>query len=145
MKRISRKRIRYANRHRKASSLEVLVAGRLQELGIPFKREYALGQCHVDFAVPAPQLPKGQLLVEINGCYFHGCMRCFPTQHKKRAARARERDRRRYTFFHSRGYALLVLWGCDVNDNLVREVRKITNIVRNRGQARLMLWKPEES
>jgi len=117
--------IRKANRRRPRSSLEITVGGWLKEEEIPFVREKAIGRCHVDVFLPP------RTIVELNGCYWHGCMICNkePTQNQKIA---QIKDGRRYAYFRNRGYDLIVIWECEVKKEPNR-VRAMLKTLANQG------------
>jgi G:T-mismatch repair DNA endonuclease (very short patch repair protein) len=99
-----------ANRKRKASSLEKIVYKILQEEEIPFTREKTVGVCHADIFL-APKT-----LIELNGCYYHGCTQCFPELSKAQKGFV-AKDARRYYFFKKLGFDLHVIWEHEVKDN----------------------------
>lgn len=104
---IPRSAVRKHNRKRPKSSIEKLIAAWLETDGIPFRTEVKVGKCHVDVVVGK----KGA--IELNGCYWHCCHRCFPKKTKKQQLK-RFQDIHRYQFLGRRGYSLLVLWECDI-------------------------------
>lgn len=58
----------------RVSSLEVLVRVRLERLGIAFEAQVVLPGAPAfafDFAIPARRI-----LIEVDGCYWHGCVQC---------------------------------------------------------------------
>ena len=90
------------------SGLEKLVCGWLDKAGVPYKVQASIGLCHVDLLLGE------NLVVEINGCYWHGhrCQKTIlPRQRWWQA-----KDRRRYKYFLSRGFKLMLLWECDVHE-----------------------------
>jgi G:T-mismatch repair DNA endonuclease (very short patch repair protein) len=106
-RRIPQSAIKKANRQRKRSNIELLVHNWLEEDKIPYKKERAIGRCHVDvFLEP-------NLCIELNGCYWHGCLICNkkPTDKQKIA---QIKDARRYAYFRNRGYDVVVFWECEI-------------------------------
>ena len=100
--------IRKHNRRRPRSGLEKTVGAWLKEDRIRFIREKSIGKCHVDvFLAP-------RTIVELNGCYWHGCLICNKklTQDQKLA---QIKDARRYAYFRNRGYDVIIIWECEVN------------------------------
>lgn len=118
-KHIPGKAIRKANRRRPASSLEKRVQEWLREDGIFFKSEFPLGHCHVDLFLPP------NTLVELNGCYYHACLGCYPKE-SRRSSHIREKDRKRHAFLRSQGFALEVIWECEVARH-PRKTRRLLN------------------
>ena len=109
--------MRRRNRRRKRSCYEKQVAQWLEEDQISYRQEAAIGQCHVDFLLP----PK--TIVEVNGCYWHGaCSTCYPKPTRAQRA-ARVRDSRRYTYFRSQGFKVVVIKGCEI-DRDPEEIRQ---------------------
>ena len=115
-KKIPKRAIRKANRRRPPSSLEKKVQDWLTEDGIYFKREFPVGQCHVDIFLPP------ETLVELNGCHWHGCTKCNEKLSHAQLT-AREKDARRYAFLESEGFKLVVIWECEV-EHFPRKVRR---------------------
>jgi DNA mismatch endonuclease (patch repair protein) len=100
---------RAAKRRRsQVSGLEMLVRGWLDKAGISYKTQYPVGLCHVDLLLGE------KLVVEINGCYWHGhrCQKVLlPRQRRWQA-----KDRKRYVHLMKAGYKLMLLWECDVHE-----------------------------
>lgn len=103
---LSQSAIRRVNRRRKPSSFEKKIHAILREEKIPFIPEKTIGRCHADLLIGKKHV------VELNGCYWHGCQACYskPTKVQKLA---QARDGRRYYFFNKLGFDLTVIWGCD--------------------------------
>ena len=97
--------VRKHNRKRFKSSIEKLVAAWLEADGIPFRCEVKAGRCHIDIVIGKHGA------VELNGCYWHCCFRCYPSLNKKQQLK-RHKDIHRSIFLGHRGYKVLVLWEC---------------------------------
>ena len=112
--------IRKANKKRKVSSLELLVYSWLTEDNIPFKKEKAIGRCHVDIFL------EPDIAIEINGCYFHACKKCFP-ESSKRQLLIQRKDKNRLKFLRSQGYKVLEVWEHEMTENpdVVRDLFRI--------------------
>jgi DNA mismatch endonuclease (patch repair protein) len=104
---IPRSAARKHNRKRPKSSIEKLVAAWLDADVFPYRTEVRVGKCHIDIVISK----RGA--VELNGCYWHCCHRCYPKKTKKQQMK-RFRDIRRYQFLSRKGYKILVLWECDI-------------------------------
>lgn len=115
----SKAAIRRTNRHRPASGLEKKVHDWLREDGIGFLTEFPVGECHADIFLPP------DILVEADGCFFHACSACHPKPNKRQLA-IREKDERRYAFFKSQGFKVVVLRECEIN----KRPRKCRDILR---------------
>lgn len=110
LKRIPWKIIRKHNRKRQPSSLEKKVYEWLEEDGIPFKREKAIGRhMHVDIFL-APKT-----CVELNGCHWHGCLICNKDLSKDQQ-KAQTKDAKRYFSMRRLGFDVVVFWECEVNE-----------------------------
>ena len=103
---IRKKRIR----SKKKSGLEIRVEAALDSRGIEYRTQYPIGRCHADL-----YFPQTNTVVELHGCYWHAHSVCQKTFRYKRR---RVRDARRYAFFRNKGYQLLIIWECEVNQNL---------------------------
>jgi G:T-mismatch repair DNA endonuclease (very short patch repair protein) len=119
---VSRLMLRKARKRRRtqASGLEKKVLGWLDNVGIAYRKQYAIGRCHVDILI------EPDLVVEVNGCYWHGHERCQPKT--PGMARKRSKDKRRYKYLMSCRYKLLLLWECDIEED--GEAATITKIRR---------------
>lgn len=105
---ISWKVIRKHNRRRPSSSLEKTVYEWLEEDGIAFKREKAIGRyMHVDvFFSP-------KTCIELNGCHWHGCTICNKTLSADQKI-AQNNDAKRYYKIRKLGFDIVVFWECEV-------------------------------
>jgi hypothetical protein len=74
-----------------------------------------LGAVHPAGAGATADLPGAlgeKLIVEVNGYYWHKCQKVLlPRQRRWQA-----KDRKRYTYFLSHGYKLMLLWECYVHE-----------------------------
>lgn len=113
-----RKSIRRVNRYRKATGFEKKVYGILDELDIPFVKEKTVGRCHADISIGK------HTLIECQGCYFHGCKKCFPKP-SDRQKEAISKDARRFWFFDSLGFKLIEIWECDLKKHPEAVKRKL--------------------
>ena len=119
---VSRLMVRKARKRRRTqvSGLEKRVLGWLGNAGIVYRRQYAIGRCHVDVLI------EPDLVIEINGCYWHGHERCQPQSAS--AARKRGKDKRRYKYLMLCHYKLMLLWECDIEadggDETVAKIRQ---------------------
>jgi G:T-mismatch repair DNA endonuclease (very short patch repair protein) len=75
----------------------------LKEEGIPFQKEKTVGRCHADVFI------EPNILIELNGDYWHGCPKHFPKPNKMQKT-AMAKDARRYYFFNKLGFKLEVIW-----------------------------------
>jgi len=120
---IPRSVVRKHNKKRFKTSIEKLVAAWLDADGIPYRCEVRVGKCHIDIVIGR----KGA--VELNGCYWHCCHKCYPKKTRKQQMK-RFQDIHRYQYLGRKGFKLLVLWECDIlnHPDETREVlRKYAN------------------
>lgn len=89
------------------SSREDAFAAVLDEEGIAYERHKVVGHLHPDF-----YLPVQNLVIEVQGCYWNGCLPCgFDTEtHRKK----RKQDRRRHTYIRNRGHSVREVWEHDI-------------------------------
>ncbi len=88
------------------SGLERQIKGLLDALGVEYIQQYQIDAVCVDF-----YLPVRHLVIEVQGCYWHGCEQCHHSHPEKQKA-----DRRREYFIRRLGYNLYILWEHDMND-----------------------------
>lgn len=133
-KSVSQKFVRAVRKSRKGhkSDLELIVEGWLKEQNYEFKAQHAIGRCHVDLFIPPQALGHKGTVVEINGCYWHGCGKCYKTRTKTQARR-RLKDAKRYKFLLEQGYEIVLLWGCEISKNWPMCARKLREVC-NRGR-----------
>lgn len=87
------------------TSIERIVAARLDAEGVVYVKQKRLGMFYVDFFIPA-----GKRVIEVNGCYWHACARCGFGAHQDQAAR----DARKLGWLRKQGYAVEVVWQHDL-------------------------------
>lgn len=84
------------------SGLELAVRDVLDHLGIDWEADHKITGFFPDLLLPA-----SNLLIEINGCYWHACSVCFPQHHD--AGRMHKRDRIKQGAYRKAGYACHVI------------------------------------
>ena len=96
------------------SWLEEVYAQKLDEQGIIYERQKYIGWYKVDFYIPVTNT-----IVELNGCWWHGCLECaqqrkdyeeFREWHEQK----REKDKKRYEYLRHKGYMVEVIWEHDL-------------------------------
>jgi G:T-mismatch repair DNA endonuclease (very short patch repair protein) len=119
--RVSAKVMRKVNRKRPASGLELKVHSILKEEKIPFVKEKTIGSCHADVFIGTHDV------IELNGCYWHGCKLC-TKKFSKMQLNALDKDSHRYAFFTRLGFKVHVIWECEVDktpDKVRARLKKI--------------------
>jgi len=90
--------------HNKSSSHEASTAAWLSAWGVEFEAQANIGHWHVDVFIPSRNL-----VIEVNGCYWHGCEPCgFGASEPARRRRAN--DGRRAQWLARHGYRHLEVW-----------------------------------
>jgi G:T-mismatch repair DNA endonuclease (very short patch repair protein) len=80
---------------------------------VPFLREKVIGRMHVDiFLDPST-------VIELQGCFWHGCLVCNRITTKAQQA-AIVKDARREYILRKRGYDVVVIWEHDVKHHPAR-------------------------
>jgi len=82
---------------------EIEFANKLDELGIPYEFQAIKGPFVIDFLV------LNRIYVEINGCYWHGCPKCFSTLNETQKRKIRS-DKRKRGYFKNKGLPLIEIW-----------------------------------
>lgn len=109
-----------SNSKTKDTSLELKFEEMLKSKNISYKKQYRVGRYKADF-----YLLDHNLLVEVNGCYWHQCELCGHNSghHGKTAKEHRESDLKRAEYFKSKGYQTKFIWEHQLNDrnNILRQ------------------------
>nr|CAD2204406.1 unnamed protein product [Meloidogyne enterolobii] len=73
-----------------------------------------------------------KLAIEVNGCCWHGCIKCYPDDDLKlptglTAGKQREKDQKRLKFIRNLGVKVAVYWECQIIDMVAKdyEMRKM--------------------
>lgn len=107
-----------ASRRANPSSIEVAVCTALDEMGIDYEAQKAIGPYIVDIF-----FPKINLIVECDGDYWH----TLPG--------AQEKDRRRDTYFRSKGYTVVHLWEHEIREEPKSAILQALRYTRSAEQA----------
>ena len=129
-KKFSPSKLRKSLRHKEKSQLEETVEGWLREDGIKFKAQFAIGTdpvCHADLLIGK------RTVVELHGCYYHGCRICTRRIEPWQAER-QKKDGSRYDFFIKQGYDVVVIWEHEVEKEPNRVRAVLRAIAENRGK-----------
>lgn len=90
------------------TSIEVFVAQWLDEYGVKYEQQKRVGYYFVDF-----YLTDIQLLLEVNGCWWHACEECGYNINEY-SAHKQAKDKKRIAYLESKGYTVAVLWEHDL-------------------------------
>ncbi len=92
------------NRHSsKDTAPELECERRLQEQGLRYEKQFRVGRMTVDF-----YLPQHNLVVEVDGCWWHGCKDCCPTSLKE------DKFEQRHQKLAELGYDSIRIWEHDL-------------------------------
>lgn len=92
----------------KQSGAERKVAAWLDAQHIPYQRQYKLGRRTVDFWISGT-------VVEVNGCYWHGCSSCWTADLNDMQRRRIASDKILHTYCQNRDIPIITLWEHDIN------------------------------
>jgi G:T-mismatch repair DNA endonuclease (very short patch repair protein) len=119
---------RKARAKRPPSGLELKVYAMLEAEGISFIKEKKLSQCTVDIFI------EPRTIVELQGCYWHGCLSCTkmltPEQKKWQVL-----DGRRHYVLRSLGYDVILIWEHEVDKEPDRVQRMLKCFPHWKGDA----------
>lgn len=93
------------------SQIELVVEGALRVMGVEYEAQATILECPYvqwDFVIHDQRL-----LIEIDGCYWHGCQECGFEKNPSRT-----RDRRKNTYAKKYGWQLVRIWGHDVESGV---------------------------
>lgn len=94
------------------TSIEIIVAQTLETLNVDFEPQKQIGPYFVDFFIE----DKG-LVVEVMGCFWHGCLQCGHDTEKDQAKRAK--DKKRNAYLVKCGYKVHYIWEHDIKQGLI--------------------------
>lgn len=89
------------------TSIERFAAQQLDAFQIVYEQQKRIGVYAVDFFIPADNL-----IIEVNGCFWHGCEEC--GFDKKIHRERRTRDVKRLAYLESKGYTVGIVWEHDL-------------------------------
>lgn len=96
------------------SSLEEQIKVLLDALGVVYEQQYRIWKYFVDFYVASENL-----IIEVNGCYWHSCPQCGFTYEPKQ-----ESDAKRTKYLLSKGYKIVTIWEHDMKNMVVDALLK---------------------
>ena len=85
---------------------------------------------------PDISYPGKKIAIFVNGCYWHRCPYCDPSDPKtnvefwlEKFLKNKERDKRKQAILESQGWKVLVIWECQIRSDLIHYVSIIDKIV----------------
>lgn len=97
--------------HLSMSKPEFTVHTAFMRRGITTEAQRSVGKYFADVYIP-----RYNLLVLVNGCYWHKCLECGFCK-TKADERIRRKDERRVAYFKSKGYLVYVAWEHDIRES----------------------------
>ncbi len=95
------------------SKLEDTFEEILKELGDPYIKHYRFGKREFDFC-----LTESKILIEVHGCFWHGCKVCGMEAKYGAQKRSVKNDKHKYKLVEaSQDYKLLTFWEHEVNND----------------------------
>lgn len=95
--------------HTGTSSIEDTVANWLESQGLTFQQQVRLRRYIIDFRV-------GNIYIEVNGCYWHGCLNHCSKPSSKRIQKRIKRDVQLLEYCEKNAIKLLVIWEHDIKN-----------------------------
>jgi len=101
----------------KDTGIEIKIEEELLKRKIEFNKQVPLCKVAlVDF-----YLPKNQIVIQCDGCYFHSCEKHYPTEHKDAPARDRGQD----AVLESNGFKVYRFWEHEINESAEECINRI--------------------
>ena len=85
------------------TSIELFVSAYLDKLGIEHKTQERIGYYIVDIYIPSQKL-----IINVDGCFWHGCEKC--GFNSARHIAKRRSDQKRYHYLVGKGYIVKSIW-----------------------------------
>lgn len=114
---------------RKDTKPELMVRKALREAGYPGYR--------LQWKIPGrPDIcyPGRRIAIFVNGCFWHRCPYCHPSVPKHnhefwidKFEKNVERDEKNYEFLKENGWIVIVIWECEVKQNLSEAISRIVS------------------
>ena len=109
---ITRKAIE-ASQNIRVSSLELRAQKMLDEMGFQYEPQKQIGAYYIDF-----YLPEINVILNIHGCYWHGCPECNLTTDIKQTEKKRKYDHKRDAQLRAMGYEIITIWEHDLVEDV---------------------------
>lgn len=107
-----------SNTKTKETAIELKFEGLLKINNIGYKKQYpVLGKFVVDFYVPSKNL-----IIECDGCYWHGCPIHFPNSVKKF-----KKTKNKTSCLVREGYTVLNFWQHEIESKPIKCIEKVMN------------------
>lgn len=83
----------------KDTKLELIFEKQLQEKELKYQKQFRVGRKTADF-----YLPQQNLLIEVDGCFWHGCK-----EHKPEAQNE-DKFEEKYNYYKEKGFESIRIW-----------------------------------
>lgn len=124
-------------RHRKTKNTgpEVKLRSAVHALGLRFRlHRRVVGRCTPDFV-----LPRWQVAVFVDGCFWHGCPKHSPRQFRgpnktrweEKLVTNRMRDSRNNQLLTNAGWRVIRIWECEIRTDVNEAAARVSEFVRN--------------
>jgi DNA mismatch endonuclease (patch repair protein) len=108
------------------TSIEKFVEECLIEAGLNFKKQKAIRFINVDMF-----LPDHNIVIQVHGCYWHACSKCYPAGPKNNIQRKNiEKDKVANEIIEKAGYKLFEIWAHEIEENPEDVKRRISEIAK---------------
>jgi DNA mismatch endonuclease (patch repair protein) len=108
------------------TSIEKFVEQVLIESGIKHVKQKAIRYINVDMF-----LPDHGVVIQVHGCYWHGCAKCYPAGPKNNIQRKNiEKDKVANDIVEKAGFRLFEIWAHEIQENPEDVKRRITEIAK---------------
>jgi DNA mismatch endonuclease (patch repair protein) len=88
---------------------------------------------------PDIAFPGKKLAIFVNGCFWHRCPYCSPPIPKsntkfwkEKFRRNVERDKQKLKYLHEKGWDTLVVWECQIKENVQSSFKKIKELLNEK-------------
>lgn len=108
----------------KPSKLQKKFYDALSKADIQFEKEYLIKpKFYVDAAIP-----KASIILQVDGCYWHGCPDHFP-ELSKQQEKQKARDRAQDKYLTGCGWTILRFWECKINNELENCIKRVQRVL----------------
>lgn len=102
-----------ASKYNDDTSIEKFVEDILVEAGVKFVKQKAIRYINVDFF-----LPDANIALQINGCYWHACSKCYPNGPKNEIQRKNiEKDKVATEIILGKNHILVDIWAHEIEED----------------------------
>lgn len=100
-----------ASKYGDDTSIETFVYDILDEIGVKYIKQKAIRIHNVD-----AYLPEFNTIIQIHGCYYHGCPTCYLVPKNNIQRKNIEKDRKANQTFEKEGHILVEIWEHEIKN-----------------------------